>query len=95
MWLTGNNPASRGVTDGRYVGVLLHQRAIVVGLLICLGVAPHAQEVSIVLPPEAEDLRAALDAASLTTSLKDAGPTTAQDYVAAARADYRRILTGL
>ena len=76
-------------------GFLLHQRAIVVGLLICLGVAPDAQEVSIVLPPGAEDLRAALDAASLTTSLQDAGPTTAQDYVAAARADYRRILTGL
>ena len=54
-----------------------------------------AQDVTVVLPPGAENLRDALESASLTTSLDTAGPTTAQDYVAAARADYRRILTGL
>ena len=54
-----------------------------------------AQEVTVVLPPGAEGLRDALESASLTTSLDTAGPSTAQDYVAAARADYRRILTGL
>lgn len=73
----------------------LRRQAIAAGLLIWLGHSIAAQDVSIVLPPGAEDLRAALDAASQTTSLAAAGPTTAQDYVAAARADYRRILTAL
>lgn len=76
-------------------GDLLRRQAIAAGLLIWLGQSPGAQEVSIVLPPGAEDLRGPLDAASLTTSLAAAGPTTAQDYVAAARADYRRMLTAL
>lgn len=76
-------------------GMFLDQRASLAGLLLCLGGAAPAQEVTIALPPGAEALGPALDAASLTTSLQDAGPTTAQDYVAAARADYRRILTGL
>ena len=73
----------------------MRRQAIAAGLLIWLGQTLGAQDVSIVLPPEAEDLRAALDAASQTTSLASAGPTTAQDYVAAARADYRRLLTAL
>ena len=54
--------------------------------------AAVAQSVDLVLPPGAEDLRPILEAASLTLSLTDAA---AQDYVAAARADYRQILTGL
>ena len=54
-----------------------------------------AQDVSITLPAGAEDLRDPLEAASLTLSLAETGTTTAQDYVAAARADYRRILNGL
>ena len=76
-------------------GMFLDQRVSLAGLLLCLGGAAPAQEVTIALPPGAEALRPVLNAASLTTSLQDAGPTTAQDYVAAARADYRRILTGL
>ena len=73
----------------------MRKQAIAAGLLIWLGQALGAQDVSIVLPPGFEDLRGPLEAASQTTALAAAGPTTAQDYVAAARADYRRMLTAL
>lgn len=42
-----------------------------------------------------DDLRSTLTAASLTISLQTDGADAPQDYVAAARADYRRLLTGL
>ena len=55
-----------------------------------------AQEVTLTLPEGAdEDLRTTLENASLTLSLEGEGLTAPQDYVAAARADYRRLLTGL
>ncbi len=66
--------------------------------LICASFAQitMAQTVDLVLPETApEDLETAVRAASLTLSLGGDEPAQAQDYVAAARADYRRILTGL
>ena len=83
-----------GIADEKR-GQALRKRAVVACVVIWLGQALGAQQVSIVLPPGAEDLRGPLDAASLTTSLTAAGTVTPQDYVAAARADYRRMLTGL
>ena len=76
---------------------------MVASVVVGFGQPLLAQDVTLRLPPAAEDLRDVLTAASLTFSLRDtgrdagqdAGPTSAQDYVAAARADYRRILTGL
>lgn len=66
--------------------------AKVCGLMsaFCLGAAPvWAQDVRL----EAETARGALNAASLLRALEDdAAP---QDYIAAARADYRRLLTAL
>ena len=47
-------------------------------------------------PGASDDLRSALRGASLTISLsRDDEGAVAQDYVAAARADYQRLLTGL
>lgn len=65
--------------------------------LALLAAAPAlAQEVTLVLPEgSSEDLRTTLRNASLTLSLGAEGLTAPQDYVAAARADYRRLLTGL
>jgi translocation and assembly module TamA len=54
-----------------------------------------AQEVTLVVPPGAEDLREVLESASLTLSTASAEDADAQDITAAARADYRQILTGL
>lgn len=60
------------------------------------GAATQAQEVRLNAPDASDDLRAALRAASLTISLtRDDEGAVAQDYVAAARADYQRLLTGL
>lgn len=68
-------------------------------LLLALALlAPPAlgQEATLALPPGApDDLRTVLENASLTLSLDAEGLTDPQDYVAAARADYRRLLTGL
>ncbi len=63
--------------------------------LMLLAEAGVAQEVSLDLDVENEDLKAVLQNSSLTIALKDESDPTAQDYVAAARADYRRLLTGL
>jgi translocation and assembly module TamA len=65
-------------------------------ILAALAAPALAQEVTLALPPGApEELRTVLENASLTLSLEGEGLTAAQDYVAAARADYRRLLTGL
>ena len=63
--------------------------------LCALGTAASAQQVTLVLPEGQDDLRGTLEEASLTLSLGEEAPAAAQDYVAAARADYRRLLTGL
>lgn len=66
-------------------------RYIAFGLLWA-GSVSVAQEVTFSVP---DDLRSALRSASLTANIKDEENPTAQDYVAAARADYRRLLTAL
>lgn len=67
------------------------------GLMI-LGpwaVVSRGQDVTLTLPEGDGGLRDTLKAASLILALDDEGPQTAQDFTAAARADYRRLLTGL
>lgn len=54
-----------------------------------------AQDVQLNVAAADDDLRSVLSAASLTISLERDGADAPQDYVAAARADYRRLLTGL
>lgn len=54
-----------------------------------------AQDVQLNVPAADDELRSILSAASLTLSLERDGADAPQDYVAAARADYRRLLTGL
>ena len=68
-------------------------RAILAGFVISAAPA-SAQVVDLVTPGAEDDLRDALAAASLTLSLGEETPD-AQDFVAAARADYRRLLTAL
>jgi translocation and assembly module TamA len=66
-----------------------------VGLLGLLTLPLSAQDVQFLTPDASDDLRDQLRAASLVLSLKDDEATQAQDLVAAARADYRRLLTAL
>jgi len=54
-----------------------------------------AQDVRLDAPDASDGLRTALTAASLSLALSRDGAEAPQDYVAAARADYRRLLTGL
>lgn len=69
-------------------------RALAV-LLATLAPLAHAQEVRLDLPAGTDPaLEQTLRNASLTLQL-DPAEAAAQDYVAAARADYRRLLTGL
>jgi translocation and assembly module TamA len=87
-------------------GIILKKQRAGVGVMRKIGVAlafgallsPFglaAQDVQLNAPDANDDLRATLRAASLTLSLAEDGADTPQDYVAAARADYRRLLTGL
>lgn len=55
----------------------------------------HAQTVTFAAPAADEDLRGLLRDASLTLAIDPEENVGPQDYVAAARADYRRILTAL
>lgn len=73
-------------------------RANWICLAIGLAVSPvglGAQDVQLNVNGANESLHNALRAASLSISLADDGADAPQDYVAAARADYRRLLTGL
>ena len=65
------------------------------GVFFLMATGAMAQTVTIVLPDGQEDLRGVLERASLTATLGTDTPAGAQSYVAAARADYRRLLTGL
>ena len=65
------------------------------GVFFLMATGAIAQTVTIVLPDGQEDLRGVLERASLTATLGTDTPAGAQSYVAAARADYRRLLTGL
>ena len=57
--------------------------------------ASAAQDVTLNVQNADDELQSVLTAASLSLSLERDGADAAQDYVAAARADYRRLLTGL
>ncbi|GGL59664.1 autotransporter assembly complex protein TamA [Wenxinia marina] len=67
------------------------------GLLALAGGGAAAQEVTVTLPPGADDdLVSAVENAALTMGLDADDPdVVAQDFIAAARADYRRILTAM
>ncbi|MCW1951712.1 MAG: outer membrane protein assembly factor, partial [Octadecabacter sp.] len=73
-------------------------RKLITTLALTAWLAPNvlgAQDVRLDAPDASEDLRTALTAASLSLALSRDGADASQDYVAAARADYRRLLTGL
>ncbi|MDO6591290.1 outer membrane protein assembly factor [Loktanella sp. D2R18] len=63
-------------------------RRLIAGFLCAAGVA-HAQDVRLI----SDEARGVLDEASLLRALDDTA--VPQDYIAAARADYRRLLTAL
>lgn len=69
---------------------MLKKTWLLIGVLFCAPVA-QAQTVELV----SDTVRGALDAASLLTDLRDKDDAVPQDFVAAARADYRRLLTAL
>lgn len=80
------------------MGVPTVMRPILTSVLFTVLAAPlsvSAQTVELITSDGPEGLQTTLEAASLTVSLEQDGTTQAQDYVAAARADYRRLLTGL
>ncbi|MFT7369048.1 MAG: translocation and assembly module TamA [Octadecabacter sp.] len=54
-----------------------------------------SQDVRLVAPQTGEHLQTVLSTASLTLALQSDGADAPQDYIAAAQADYRRLLTGL
>ena len=58
-------------------------------------ISASAQSVKLITPDASDSLESTLQAASLSLSLEQDGGSDAQDFVAAARADYRRLLTGL
>ena len=76
----------RGEKDVTRSGIL----AVAVALLASAG---SAQEIDFEIADD--DLRRAVKAASLVQSVRKSEDPSAQDYVAAARADYRQILTAL
>ncbi len=67
-------------------------------LIAAMAIAPQwgsAQSVALDAPLANDALRKSLASASLTIATKADGTNAAQDFVAAARADYRRLLTAL
>jgi translocation and assembly module TamA len=70
--------------------------ALALAPVLALSGPAVPQEAVLSLPPgTSEDLRTVLENASLTLSLDREGLDEVADYVGAARADYRRLLTGL
>lgn len=72
-----------------------HLKWLAAMALVAAASGAPAQDVQIQVTPTPEGLTGVLTRASLLLSLKDEETAQAQDYVAAARADYRRLLTGL
>lgn len=64
-------------------------------LMMTAATAAAAQEVTIDAPGADDDLLGLLQDASLSRNIGDESDPQPQDYVAAARADYRRLLTAL
>src|SRR5690606_24393074 len=67
--------------------------AALAGLLLAGSAAP--QEVALAAPGASRDLTSSLRAASLTLAALEEGPAPAADILAAARADYGRLLAAL
>jgi len=70
------------------------KRLILLGCLIA-PTSLWAQSITLETGTASDDLRSDIAAASLTLALRDEDAPAPQDIVAAARADYRRILTAL
>lgn len=70
-------------------------RTLTTAAFLAVVTSATAQEVELRLADEFADLAPAIQSASLTLSLGQEEGTLPQDYIAAARADYRRILTAL
>lgn len=76
----------------------VHMRKRFISLAVAAWSIPaslFAQDVQLNVPDGHDELRTKLTTASLTLALSRDGAEAPQDYVAAARADYRRLLTGL
>jgi len=75
----------------------LRNHAVVTGLSVFAlsTTAAFGQDIRLEIVPEADQLESVLENSSLLIALQDDENPTPQDYVAAARADYRRLLTGL
>jgi translocation and assembly module TamA len=69
--------------------------ALSLGLFLTGVAGAKAQDVQLEVTGGNDDLRRAIEAASLLLTLDPETAPSTQDYVAAARADYRRLLTGL
>lgn len=69
--------------------------ALVLGLGLALAPVAEAFELQLSLPPGSEELAPSIRGAMLSAGLAADGEATAQDIVAAAQADYRRILSAL
>jgi len=73
-----------------------HARHIILASFCLAAVPLAAQELTLsVVGPNGGTLEGVLRGVSLTLSLASTDTPSAQDYVAAARADYRRMITGL
>lgn len=91
--LTTNERAARHwLLNGAQMKSILRTTTCVLGLL-ALPLA--AQDIEFLTGDASDGLREKLRGASLVLSLQDDEATQAQDFVAAARADYRRLLTAL
>lgn len=75
-------------------GIRLKEAAAAV-FFAAFGTMVQAQDVELITPGADDDLRRTLRQASLTFSLVREGGGDPEDIVAAARADYRRLLTAL
>ena len=73
----------------------MHRSISMLALLWALPAAVLAQEVTVDVAGGDDTLTGAMRAASLTLSLDPQEALDAQDYIAAARADYRRLITAL
>lgn len=84
--------------DEKMFGEMANMRKIIPILALMSWMCPSgssSQDVRLDAPQADEELQTVLTAASLTLALERDGDNAPQDYIAAARADYRRLLTGL
>ncbi len=95
----GNRQASHCVVGPKDTGQLMRTHPLLTGLAVfSVAVLPGlavAQDVQFSAPAADENLTGLLRGASLTLEITPEEGAAPQDYVAAARADYRRLLTAL